>query len=134
MATMLQSAAQPQGLSQGDHPADAFRPDGVHLETSLATASQQQVVRAEGLTGEAADDREMAVPPEFSGLPVGLVVAVPVRDFRVLHLLRLADGEVIETQWGHGEDLPLGSGDVQLAWSEFEVVDSRLAVRITRLA
>ncbi len=61
-------------------------------------------------------------------------MGVPVRDFRVRQLLALAPGEVIESQWGHGEDLPLASGDVQLAWSEFEVVETRLAVRITRLA
>jgi flagellar motor switch protein FliN/FliY len=41
---------------------------------------------------------------------------------------------VIQTQWVHDEDMPLGSRDVQLAWSEFEVIDSKLAVRITRLA
>ena len=47
---------------------------------------------------------------------------------------RLQPGQVIETQWAHGEDVPLAAGDVQLAWSEFEVVDSQLAVRVTRLA
>ena len=67
-------------------------------------------------------------------LPVELGVAVPVRAFRVCQLLALAPGEVIETQWGHGDDLPLSVGEVQLAWSEFEVVETRLAVRITRLA
>jgi flagellar motor switch protein FliN/FliY len=67
-------------------------------------------------------------------LPVELEVAVPVRDFRVRNLLSLEPGQVIETQWGHGEDLPLSAGDVQLAWSEFEVVDTQLAVRLTRLA
>ena len=67
-------------------------------------------------------------------LPVELDVAVPVRDFRVRNLLALEPGQVIETQWAHGEDLPLAAGDVQLAWSEFEVVDSELAVRVTRLA
>jgi len=46
----------------------------------------------------------------------------------------LEAGQVIETQWTHGEDIPLASGAVQLAWSEFEVVDAQLAVRITRLA
>jgi hypothetical protein len=30
--------------------------------------------------------------------------------------------------------MPLCAGDVQLAWSEFEVVDTELAVRVTRLA
>jgi flagellar motor switch/type III secretory pathway protein FliN len=57
-----------------------------------------------------------------------------VREFRVRNLLALGPGQIIETQWAHGEDLPLASGDVQLAWSEFEVVESQLAVRITRLA
>jgi flagellar motor switch protein FliN/FliY len=67
-------------------------------------------------------------------LPVGLAVSVPVREFRIRNLLAMTAGALIETQWGHGEDLPLSSGDVQLAWSEFEVVDTRLAVRVTRLA
>ena len=67
-------------------------------------------------------------------LPVELDVTVPVRDFRVLNLLALEAGLVMESQWGNGEDVPLASGDVQLAWSEFEVIDTQLAVRITRLA
>jgi flagellar motor switch protein FliM len=67
-------------------------------------------------------------------LPVELDVAVPVRDFRVRNLLALEPGQVIETHWPHGEDMPLAAGNVQLAWSEFEVVDSQLAVRVTRLA
>ena len=67
-------------------------------------------------------------------LPVDLDVAMPVREFRVRNLLALSPGQVIETEWGHGEDVPLASGEVQLAWSEFEVVDSQMAVRVTRLA
>jgi flagellar motor switch/type III secretory pathway protein FliN len=67
-------------------------------------------------------------------LPVELDVAVPVRDFRVRNLLALDRGQVIETQWGQGEDVPLASGEVQLAWSEFEVAESQLGVRLTRLA
>ena len=55
-------------------------------------------------------------------------------DFRVRNLLALAPGTVVESQWEHGDDVPLASGDVQLAWSEFEVVDTQLAVRLTRLA
>ncbi len=66
-------------------------------------------------------------------LPVELDVSVAVREFRVQNLLALEPGQVIETQWSHGVDVPLSSGEVQLAWSEFEVVDSQLAVRITRL-
>jgi flagellar motor switch/type III secretory pathway protein FliN len=67
-------------------------------------------------------------------LPVELDVAVPVQEFRIRNLVDLQVGQIIETQWEHTEDLPLAAGDVQLAWSEFEVVDSKLGVRITRLA
>lgn len=67
-------------------------------------------------------------------LPVELEVSVPVRGFRVRNLLALVKGHVVETRWEAGEDLPLAAGEVQLAWSEFEVVDSTMAVRITRLA
>lgn len=67
-------------------------------------------------------------------LPVELEVAVPMREFRVRDLVLLEAGQVIETQWGHAEDMPLRAGDVQLAWSEFEVVETKLAVRVTRLA
>jgi flagellar motor switch protein FliN/FliY len=97
--------------------------------------------------GEAAVEQALVLSPQppaegagiaLSGpmarLPVELDVAVPVRDFRVRNLLALEQGQVIETEWAHGEDMPLAAGEVQLAWSEFEVVDSRLAVRVTRLA
>ncbi len=66
-------------------------------------------------------------------LPVELDVAVPVRDFRVRDLLALEPGSVIETLWAHGEDMPLAAGAVQLTWCEFEVVETALAVRVTRL-
>lgn len=69
-----------------------------------------------------------------SRLPVELEVSVPLRDFRVRNLLSVEAGVVVVSQWGHGEDVPLAAGDVQLAWAEFEVADHRLAVRLTRLA
>jgi flagellar motor switch/type III secretory pathway protein FliN len=67
-------------------------------------------------------------------LPVELDVSVPVRNFRVRNLLALEPSQLIESGWGHGEDLPLAAGDVQLAWSEFEVINTQLSVRVTRLA
>jgi flagellar motor switch protein FliN/FliY len=66
-------------------------------------------------------------------LPVELDVAVPVREFRVRHLLGLEAGTVIASQWSGGTDVPLAAGAVQLAWSEFEVIGNQIAVRITRL-
>jgi len=66
-------------------------------------------------------------------LPMEVDVAIPVRDFRVRNLLAIAPGQIIETQWVNGEDMPLAAGEVQLAWTEFEVIETLLAVRVTRL-
>jgi hypothetical protein len=66
-------------------------------------------------------------------LPVELDISIPVPGFRVRNLLALEPAQVVETGWGHGQDVPLAAGEVQLAWSEFEVVDALLAVRLTRL-
>jgi hypothetical protein len=67
-------------------------------------------------------------------MKVELEVSAPVGDFRVRTLLALEPGVVIESRWNHSVDLPLAAGRVQLAWMEFEVVDTQLAARLTRLA
>jgi len=67
-------------------------------------------------------------------IPIEIDVAVPIRNFRVRNLLALTTGQAIGTEWVEGEDLPLGGRGAQLAWTEFEVIDQKLAVRITRLA
>jgi flagellar motor switch/type III secretory pathway protein FliN len=76
----------------------------------------------------------MAITGPLTLLPVQLEVAIPIRNFRVRNLLALARDQIIETQWCHSEDLPLSADDVQLAWSEFEVMETALCVRLTRLA
>jgi flagellar motor switch protein FliN/FliY len=76
----------------------------------------------------------LMLTPRLTRLPVELDVSVPVRNFRVRNLLALEVSHVIESGWGHEEDVPLAAGRVQLAWTEFEVIDTQLAVRVTRLA
>jgi flagellar motor switch protein FliN/FliY len=101
------------------------------------TADAAEIAAEEALVPSAHSLEQMsAVPlrPPLARLPVELDVSVPVRGFRVRNLLALEPGQVIETQWAQGEDMPLAAGAVQLAWSEFEVVETELAVRITRLA
>ena len=83
---------------------------------------------------QAEEEEDTVFGAQVAQLPVELDVAVPVRDFRVRHLLALAPGQLIESKWGHGEDVPLAAGNTQLAWSEFEVAETRLMVRVTRLA
>ncbi|MFZ1939160.1 MAG: FliM/FliN family flagellar motor C-terminal domain-containing protein [Terracidiphilus sp.] len=95
-----------------------------------AVSSQALVPVAQGLE----DRNEPEFGPRVLRLPVELDVAVPVRGFRVRHLLALTPGQVIESQWANGSDLPLAVRNVQLAWTEFEVVETKLAVRIARVA
>jgi flagellar motor switch/type III secretory pathway protein FliN len=94
-------------------------------------AVEQALVPSPQSPGE---EERIELSAAVAGLPVELDVAIPVRDFRVRNLLALEPNHLIESGWGHGEDVPLAAGDVQLAWSEFEVIDTLLAVRVTRLA
>jgi flagellar motor switch/type III secretory pathway protein FliN len=108
-------------------------PEETAAVSELEDAEKQQLEALVPCPMPAIQDRLRLNPP-LARLPVELEVAIPVREFRVRNLVNLKPGEVIETQWEDMGDLPLAAGDVQLAWSEFEVVDARMAVRITRLA
>ena len=112
------------------------KPGAGSLPAATEAAARQSLLPAERLaeSPEAPETLQRMLRPPAARLPVGLDVLVPVRTFRVRDLLALEPGRLIESQWTSGEDLPLTAGEVQLAWSEFEVVDSQLAVRVTRLA
>jgi flagellar motor switch/type III secretory pathway protein FliN len=107
--------------------AAALVPDGQSKEGG----SEQALVR---FTEQPSSIASIAADGPLSRLPVELEVGVPLRDFRVRNLLCLDQGAVVESQWGHAEDVPIAAGKVQLAWAEFEVMDLGLAVRVTRLA
>ena len=77
--------------------------------------------------------KRMTLNAATARVPVEIDVAVPIRNFRIRNLLALARGQVIATHWLEGEDMPLGARGAQLAWTEFEVIDQKLAARITRL-
>jgi flagellar motor switch/type III secretory pathway protein FliN len=115
-----QASAPPKSAPAQAH--DAAKP--------AEAAAEKALVRSPGSPVEAVGEK-LAAP--LARLPVELDVAVPVEDFRVRNLLALEPGQVIETRWANGRDMPLCSGEVQLAWSEFEVIDAQLAVRVTQL-
>jgi len=66
-------------------------------------------------------------------LRVALAVAVALHRFTVKDLLELREGQVFKTLSPTTEDVPLMIGHVQLGWSEFEAVEQRMAMRLTRL-
>ena len=53
---------------------------------------------------------------------------------RPVYLVRLTAGRIIATRWTVGIDVPLLINGELIAWSEFEIVQSRLAIRLTELA
>jgi flagellar motor switch/type III secretory pathway protein FliN len=66
-------------------------------------------------------------------LRVMMRVGVALNRFKVRDLLALKVGQVFESVSPETEDVPLMIGQVQLGWSEFEVVEQRMGLRLTRL-
>ena len=70
----------------------------------------------------------------FGWLPCQLSVQIPVVSFTVGDLIRLGTGSIVETGSPSTSDVPLRANGLLIAWSEFEVIGNRLALRITELA
>src|ERR1700727_1701482 len=72
--------------------------------------------------------------PMLSELMMTVESGVALREFKVRNLLQLEVGQIIESSCADTDDVMVKVGQVQVGWSEFEVVEQRLAVRLTRLA
>ncbi len=107
----------------------------MHNEISVAAQIAQTGLQAVGPQMKIGMDRveEHAGWPLLSRLPMQLRCGVPMR-FKVRELLGLRAGQIILSEWTSTDDVPLKIGAVQLSWSVFEVVEQRMAVRLTRLA
>lgn len=70
----------------------------------------------------------------LSRLPMRVSVGVPLPRFKLRDLLALAAGQMILSAWSSTSDVPVVVGAAQVSWAEFEVVEQRMAVRMTRLA
>jgi len=107
-------------------------PSGNKTEAA-ANAGSALLVQGEARDSSRSTLRPLAEGSPLAGLPMQLDVTVPLPGFRVQDLLALEKGAVLESRWPHAEDVPVWCGGVQLVWTEFEVVDQKLAVRVTRL-
>jgi flagellar motor switch protein FliN/FliY len=67
-------------------------------------------------------------------LPCLLTVEIAMPGFTVADLVHLEHGRVVASHWTVGQDVPLRVNGQLIAWSEFEVVQNHLAVRLTELA
>jgi flagellar motor switch protein FliN/FliY len=71
---------------------------------------------------------------QLQWLPCSLSVELSVPRVTVGDVLRLAPNSVVETRWQQNADVPIRANGELLAWAEFEGVDEKLAVRVTRIA
>jgi flagellar motor switch/type III secretory pathway protein FliN len=113
-------------------------PDETTSVPSLGSEPEADAGSALLLTGDPKDSSRAVHKPysegsPLAGLPMQLDVTIPIPAFRVQDLLALEKGAVLESRWPHAEDVPVWCGGVQLVWTEFEVIDQKLAVRVTRL-
>ena len=69
-----------------------------------------------------------------SNLPLELSIDLTVPGFTVGRLTELAVNDIVDSHWSVTEDVPLRVNGELVAWSEFEVLGNRLAVRVTELA
>ncbi|MBS1798847.1 MAG: FliM/FliN family flagellar motor switch protein [Acidobacteria bacterium] len=77
---------------------------------------------------------EHAAWPVLSRLTVPISAEIVLAGFKVRDLLALKTGQIIVSEWQETEDVPVKAGQIQMGWSEFEVIDQQLLIRLTRLA
>ena len=106
------------------------------MTAALQVASESALVLAEA--GESRPGMQQVEQHEqwavLSRMPLLVTVGVSLTRLRVRELLSLQVGQLLETERESTQDVPFTVNGVQLGWSEFEVVDGRMAVRMTRLA
>lgn len=71
---------------------------------------------------------------DYGWLPCRLSIDIPIVNFTVADLLRLNLNSIVETACAATRDVPLRVNGVLVARAEFEVIEERLAVRLTELA
>ncbi|MGO8816347.1 MAG: FliM/FliN family flagellar motor switch protein [Terriglobia bacterium] len=79
----------------------------------------------------AAQPRE--IWPEALELPCQLSAEIDVPHFAVRDLLTLSVNSLVDTQRREGAHVPVLVNSVMVAWAEFDVIDGRLAVRMTEM-
>ncbi|HEX4756894.1 MAG TPA: FliM/FliN family flagellar motor C-terminal domain-containing protein [Terracidiphilus sp.] len=70
---------------------------------------------------------------DVMGLPCTISVEIPLSAFKVRDLLTLERELVIGSAWPTTSNVPVRVNGEAVAWCEFEVIGSRLAIRLTEL-
>jgi len=91
----------------------------------MGTVPQTQVVETLPLLRE--------IWPEALELPCRLSVALEVPHFTIRDLLSLNINSLVDTRRREGAHVPVWVNTIMVAWAEFDVIDGRLAVRMTEM-
>ncbi len=76
---------------------------------------------------------EREIWPEALDLTCRLRVALEVPHFTIRNLLALETGSLIDTRRREGAHVPVLVNGVMVGWAEFDVIEDRLAVRMTEM-
>jgi len=71
--------------------------------------------------------------PEAMELPCQLYVALEIPHFTIRDLLALEVNSLVDTRRREGAHVPVLVNGVMVGWAEFDVIDGRLAVRMTEM-
>lgn len=69
----------------------------------------------------------------LSNVTVRLTSEISIECFTIRNLLGLTEGQTFASVLSDTEDVPLRIGDLKIGWTEFEVVEQKVALRLTRL-
>lgn len=71
--------------------------------------------------------------PEALELPCQLTVSLEVPHFTIRDILSLNNNSVVDTRRREGAHVPVKVNGVMVGWAEFDVIEGRLAVRMTEM-
>lgn len=108
--------------------------DATHDNTALAITGKPLATDPGAANGKSGIPQLPEHWAAFQLLSCRLSLEIPVPGFTVGALLRLGASEVIDTRWLQGTDVPLRVNGKFIGWAEFEVIDDRLAARLTQIA
>jgi flagellar motor switch/type III secretory pathway protein FliN len=100
------------------------------MDAAVQPAKETPIIPAAVPTVEVRQD----LVETFGWLPCQLSLEIPVVNFTVGDLLHLGKDSIVETACLSTSDIPLRANGLLIAWTEFEVIGNRLALRITELA
>jgi flagellar motor switch/type III secretory pathway protein FliN len=109
-------------------------PERLEGSRRMSTAAQMSDAKA----AETALPAPAIVEPDgldsIPWLPCTISVELPVVRFTIGDLLRLGKGSIVETSCHQSSDVPLRVNRLLIGWTEFDVINDRIAVRITEQA